>query len=145
MLPRFYSYIMSRRASLWDVFCWKYGDIESSLNKYICFENYRGPYLNGPWCFQNSRSTFVLNWNKTALKYSPGDSGTAQLCKLMTAGGTAGVLSWIISYPLDVIKSRIQAQKMTKNYYRGVLDCLKKTLLKDGRRKFWSFSIKFFL
>ena len=37
------------------------------------------------------------------------DSSMTQLYKLMVAGGVAGVLSWIISFPLDVIKSRMQA------------------------------------
>ena len=37
------------------------------------------------------------------------DSSMTQLYKLMVAGGIAGVLSWIISFPLDVIKSRMQA------------------------------------
>ena len=36
------------------------------------------------------------------------DSTVTQLSKLMIAGGIAGVLSWIISFPIDVIKSRLE-------------------------------------
>ena len=42
--------------------------------------------------------------------YSINDSTSMQLTKLMTAGGVAGVLSWIISFPIDVIKSRFAAR-----------------------------------
>ena len=37
------------------------------------------------------------------------------------SGGMAGVLSWIISYPLDVIKSKIQAERLDKRSYKGLL------------------------
>lgn len=46
------------------------------------------------------------------------------------AGGMAGVNSWVISYPADVVKTRIQAQHMDKpalykNFFHG-LECFKK-------------------
>ena len=52
----------------------------------------------------------------------------------MTAGGTAGVLSWMISYPLDVLKSRIQADNLTQRKYSGIIDCYQKTICRDGQR-----------
>lgn len=70
----------------------------------------------------------------TSLGYSPNDSPGKQLAKLMMAGGTAGVISWMISYPLDVLKTRIQAEHLRKCTYKGVLDCYRKTILNDGQR-----------
>ena len=39
----------------------------------------------------------------------------------MVAGGIAGVLSWIISFPLDVIKSRMQAGNVFYFYSKYIL------------------------
>ncbi|XP_012063946.1 PREDICTED: mitochondrial basic amino acids transporter-like [Atta cephalotes] len=49
---------------------------------------------------------------------------------MMLAGGLAGTASWVISYPIDVIKSRIQAE--SSNRYSGALDCLKKSIRAEG-------------
>lgn len=49
---------------------------------------------------------------------------------MLLAGGLAGTASWVISYPIDVIKSRIQAE--SSNRYSGALDCLKKSVRAEG-------------
>lgn len=49
---------------------------------------------------------------------------------MLLAGGLAGTVSWVISYPLDVIKSRIQAE--TGGRYSGALDCLRKSVKTEG-------------
>lgn len=67
------------------------------------------------------------------LSYSNRDSSLTQLYKLMVAGGIAGVLSWIISFPLDVIKSRMQADNLNVLKYSGMVDCYSQTT-RDGRR-----------
>lgn len=50
--------------------------------------------------------------------------------RMLLAGGLAGTASWIISYPLDVIKSRIQAE--TTGRYSGAIDCLRKSVRTEG-------------
>ncbi|EZA52627.1 hypothetical protein DMN91_001677 [Ooceraea biroi] len=50
--------------------------------------------------------------------------------RMLLAGGLAGTASWVISYPVDVIKSRIQAE--SSNRYSGALDCLKKSVRAEG-------------
>ncbi|XP_027195633.1 mitochondrial basic amino acids transporter-like [Dermatophagoides pteronyssinus] len=47
---------------------------------------------------------------------------------MLVAGGTAGALSWLVIYPLDVIKSRIQAD----NRYLSVSHCLRDTIDREG-------------
>jgi hypothetical protein len=47
---------------------------------------------------------------------------------LLFAGGMAGCISWILTYPIDVIKSRLQAD--TK--YKGIIDCFKQSVKDEG-------------
>ena len=51
---------------------------------------------------------------------------------MLVAGGLAGVASWICCYPLDVIKTRLQAQTQSSLKYRGFFDCLRKSNVEDG-------------
>ena len=52
---------------------------------------------------------------------------------VFTAGGLAGVASWIPTYPIDVVKSRLQADKFgAEASYRGPMHCLKTMIEKEG-------------
>ena len=52
----------------------------------------------------------------------------------MTAGGLAGIFSWVFTYPQDVIKSRLQADGWGRGQqYRGSLHCLQASLASEGR------------
>ena len=62
------------------------------------------------------------------------DSSVIQLSKLMIAGGIAGVLSWIISFPLDVIKSRMQADNLKRIQYKSMSDCYRQITSTNGRQ-----------
>ena len=53
---------------------------------------------------------------------------------LLVAGGMAGMASWISTYPVDVIKSRVQADM--KNEYKGFWDCCIKSYHSEGVRFF---------
>lgn len=48
---------------------------------------------------------------------------------ILLAGGLAGTCSWVTTYPIDVIKSRIQANG---NLYAGMYDCLRQSVRKEG-------------
>lgn len=54
--------------------------------------------------------------------------------QVVLAGGSAGCVSWIINIPIDVVKSRIQADSITEPKYRGFLDCMSKIYRKEGPR-----------
>jgi len=49
---------------------------------------------------------------------------------IVLAGGSAGVVQWVATYPLDVIKSRMQA--FPPGTYNGFLDCAMKSLRAEG-------------
>lgn len=51
---------------------------------------------------------------------------------LFLSGGLAGCLTWISTYPFDVIKTRIQLD--TNNTYSGMFDCFRQSITKDGYR-----------
>ncbi|KDR08335.1 mitochondrial basic amino acids transporter-like [Zootermopsis nevadensis] len=54
---------------------------------------------------------------------------------MMFAGGLSGTLSWVITYPIDVVKSRLQVDGMGGVYrYTGFVDCLRKSIQTEGYR-----------
>lgn len=55
----------------------------------------------------------------------------------LTAGGVAGVASWVIAVPFDVVKSLIQAD-VTGSRYTGLLDCVITVYRANGIRGFFS-------
>jgi len=52
---------------------------------------------------------------------------------ILGAGGVAGILSWILTYPQDVLKSRLQADGFGANQqYRNTQHCLQASLQAEG-------------
>lgn len=56
----------------------------------------------------------------------------------MFAGASAGVIGWLSIYPLDVLRSRINADGIGGGgRYSGVIDCAQKTWREGGTRAFF--------
>lgn len=53
---------------------------------------------------------------------------------MMMAGGLAGVMSWIVTFPIDVVKTRLQSDVAGK--YTGAVDCMIKTYKAEGHAAF---------
>lgn len=73
-------------------------------------------------------------------KFHPGcrKNGQEGLRTMLVAGGLAGVASWVSCYPLDVIKTRLQAQTPASlNKYNGILDCLRRSVAEEGYHVLW--------
>nr|XP_043637754.1 mitochondrial arginine transporter BAC2-like [Erigeron canadensis] len=52
---------------------------------------------------------------------------------MLVAGGLTGVASWVCCYPVDVVKTRLQAQTPNSTVkYNGILDCFRKSITNDG-------------
>lgn len=62
-------------------------------------------------------------------------SGQERMRTMVVAGGLAGVASWICCYPLDVVKTRIQAQSTSR--YSGILDCFATSVRQEGYSVLW--------
>ena len=69
------------------------------------------------------------------------DDGTSKhkiaLPYLMLAGGISGISAWVISYPVDVVKTRVQIDGIGGTEYNGMIDCFKKTYIREGWRAFF--------
>lgn len=52
--------------------------------------------------------------------------------KILISGGLSGLIYWLSIYPIDLIKSRIQADSLSFPIYRSPIHCLKQTLQKEG-------------
>lgn len=60
-------------------------------------------------------------------------SGQVTFRTMLMAGGLAGVASWICCYPLDVVKTRLQAQSPPSPVqYNGIVDCFRKSVKQEG-------------
>ena len=55
---------------------------------------------------------------------------TASAASIVLAGGSAGAFQWLLTYPLDVTKSRIQAAR--PGTYKGVVDCAVRSIASEG-------------
>ncbi|XP_037959327.1 mitochondrial basic amino acids transporter isoform X2 [Teleopsis dalmanni] len=56
----------------------------------------------------------------------------------LLAGGFAGMFSWLVCYPIDVVKTCIQADGGGgKRKYDGYIDCMRKNYATDGFHFFW--------
>ncbi|GAV64490.1 Mito_carr domain-containing protein [Cephalotus follicularis] len=64
--------------------------------------------------------------------------GQESLRTMLMAGGLAGVASWVCCYPLDVIKTRLQAQSHSSPLkYNGILDCFHRSVKQEGYSVLW--------
>lgn len=58
--------------------------------------------------------------------------------KIAMYGGLAGEALWLSSYPLDVVKSKMQSDGFgSSQKYRTMTDCFKKTYAAEGVMGFW--------
>lgn len=67
-----------------------------------------------------------------AKSYHP-NSKQLSFCQLLAAGGFAGCLSWMVTYPIDVVKTRYQADES----YKSMWQCVRRTLYTEGFLGFW--------
>ncbi|XP_017025968.1 mitochondrial basic amino acids transporter isoform X2 [Drosophila kikkawai] len=63
---------------------------------------------------------------------------TPSIAYTLTAGGLAGCTSWLFCYPIDVVKTHMQADALGKDAkYNGFLDCAIKGFKSDGPQYFF--------
>ena len=98
---------------------------------------YSGFWIQGARDVPASATYFMIYENLSAfinrLPYSDSHGVAADLL----AGGTAGVVSWTLILPLDVIKSQVQANAV-QGKFNGAWHCAKETYLRGGVRVFFT-------
>ncbi|KAJ6715215.1 MITOCHONDRIAL BASIC AMINO ACIDS TRANSPORTER-RELATED [Salix viminalis] len=81
------------------------------------------------WTYEYMREQFHPGCRK---------NGQENLRTMLTAGGLAGVASWLCCYPLDVVKTRLQAQTPSSPLqYKGILDCFHRSVQEEGYGVLW--------
>ena len=83
------------------------------------------------WTYEYMREQFHPGCRK---------NGHESLRTMLTAGGLAGVASWLCCYPLDVVKTRLQAQTPSSSSplkYKGILDCFRRSVKEEGYCVLW--------
>jgi len=62
--------------------------------------------------------------------------------RVIIGGGVTGVVTWALVLPIDVVKSRIQADCTVNPRYRGLVDCIRQSYREEGStvfvRGFWT-------
>lgn len=52
-------------------------------------------------------------------------------------GGISGTVAWVVTYPLDVVKSRLQTDGVDGDrQYKGIVDCARKSYTREGLKVF---------
>lgn len=65
------------------------------------------------------------------------DSSKTPIFVSFLAGGTAGAVSWMFSYPIDYVKTVYQSQSLEDIKYRSGLDCARQKYREEGIRTFF--------
>jgi solute carrier family 25 carnitine/acylcarnitine transporter 20/29 len=110
-----------------------------------CFQKiYRQEGLRG--CLRGMNATILRETPSYGVYFAAFETIQRQLQRdeqispwsLMMAGGLSGVFGWISTYPMDVIKTKIQAQPISSSKnYRGIIDCGRAIVKAEGPTVLW--------
>ncbi|XP_037359804.1 solute carrier family 25 member 47 [Talpa occidentalis] len=82
----------------------------------------------------HSFATYFLSYAILSEWLTPAGHSRPAVSGVLVAGGCAGVLAWAVATPMDVIKSRLQADGQGRQRYRGLLHCLVSSVREEGPR-----------
>ncbi|XP_006879133.1 PREDICTED: solute carrier family 25 member 47 [Elephantulus edwardii] len=82
----------------------------------------------------HSFATYFLSYAILCEWLTPAGHSQPDVLGVLAAGGCAGVLAWAVATPMDVIKSRLQADGQGQQRYRGLLHCVVTSVREEGPR-----------
>ncbi|XP_042800214.1 solute carrier family 25 member 47 isoform X2 [Panthera leo] len=82
----------------------------------------------------HSFATYFLSYAILCEQLTPTGRSQPDVLGVLVAGGCAGVLAWAVATPMDVIKSRLQADGQGQRRYRGLLHCVVSSVREEGPR-----------
>ncbi|KAM7157714.1 solute carrier family 25 member 47 isoform 1-T1 [Molossus nigricans] len=82
----------------------------------------------------HSFATYFLSYSILSEWLTPAGHSQPDVLGVLMAGGCAGVLAWAVATPMDVIKSRLQADGQGQQRYRGLLHCVVTSVREEGPR-----------
>ena len=98
------------------------------MKKIYVKEGFRGVY-RGFWLTvlreTPSFGVYFASYESFCRAFTPAETDVVSTPVLLVAGGLAGMMAWMSTYPIDVIKSRVQADM--SGTYKGFVDCFRKS------------------
>ncbi|XP_004698858.1 solute carrier family 25 member 47 isoform X1 [Echinops telfairi] len=80
----------------------------------------------------HSFATYFLSYAILCEWLTPTGHSQPDVVGVLVAGGCAGVLAWAVATPMDVIKSRLQADGQGQQRYRGLVHCVVASVRESG-------------
>ncbi|KAG2421993.1 hypothetical protein HYH02_015551 [Chlamydomonas schloesseri] len=104
---------------------------------------WRSFYKGSVDCFKQGYAWFFMGYEATVNYFlqnaGPGVHTKADLnyMQVMGAGVMAGFGLWGSMFPIDTIKSKLQADNLAKPQYSSTMDCVRKVLASEGQAGLW--------
>ncbi|XP_014294075.1 putative tricarboxylate transport protein, mitochondrial [Halyomorpha halys] len=87
---------------------------------------FNNPFLNRPWMTESGAAA-------TEEKKPAAPEDKKKGLKGIIAGGLTGAIECLITFPTEYVKTHLQLdEKHGKKEYDGIIDCVKKTIKRDG-------------
>ncbi len=89
------------------------------------------------------RETIAIGWYFTVYEEMmriltfDGETQNRDLVNAFFSGGVAGCTSWIVTYPIDYIKTVYQSQSLSRRQYYSAFECFQKKFAEEGFRTFF--------
>lgn len=82
-------------------------------------------------------SVYITAYSMLCNRATPEGAESCSIPAMLMAGGVAGMLSWMVNIPVDIVKSRLQADDLANPKYRNSLHCAMESYHHEGWKVFW--------
>jgi len=111
----------------------KYNGLIGGMRTVIAEQGVAGLYAGVvPTAIRQASSVAVRFMLYAEFKKAIAPDGNIQPWQQLICGAGTGVASTLLNNPIDVVKSRLQAQEGSNVKYKGTVDCLMKTTREEG-------------